>query len=82
MVQFQNLKISHSNVYNRLGPDAFLSTLFLIYLCPPEYQFDFTVQTNRKSYCIQIVIFSSFESGWFGNTFWLNSNRHFLNSVF
>ena len=61
--QFQNLKVSHSNIYNPLGPDAFLSTLFLIYLCPPEYQSDFAVQTNCKSYCTQIVIFSSFKVG-------------------
>ena len=79
--QFQNLKISHGNVYNTFGPDAFLCTLFLIYLCPPEYRYDFTVQTDCKSYCIHVEIFSSFESWWCGNTFWLNISRHFLNSV-
>ena len=65
--QFQNLKISHSSIYNSLGPHVFLSTSFLIYLCLPQYQSDFSVQTNCKCYCIQIVIFSSFKSGWFDN---------------
>jgi hypothetical protein len=73
-MQFQNWKISQ----NCLVPDVFLSTLCLIYLCPPQYQSDLTVQTNFASYCLQIAIFVSFVD----NTFYMNSNRHILNSVF